>query len=264
MSSLRFGADSVVGTVTIPVDENIFKAGRKGTLNCWYPLTGSDEDEEMQAGEVSCSFCFKQLSPPSPVRTKPIVVNRPWWATAAGLYAGTKDVWGRALETDRYYISPVAAFIDRKVADVVQKRSKTRVEVDCWVQEKLHTFDESVDTVIPKVWAKVPLKHQLNVDIPLTCSHDGVPKTLFPTEEEPERVTVVVDDDYFSPNGKAEKAEMKEKKAKKSKRSKKDKSGQKMLFTGSFVSGYPSMLPSSAMTFKERTESYSAAPESTA
>ena len=104
MSSLRFGADATVSTCTIPITSAILKAGRKGTLFNWYKLDSPSTDNADAlpvAGEVSLSFRFKPFNPPSPVRTKPIALERPWYLTLEGLYMGGKGAWQSALSSDR-------------------------------------------------------------------------------------------------------------------------------------------------------------------
>jgi len=89
MDKLRFGADVPIAHTLIDLKKSAFQAGKKGTLFEWYGLEHAAS--ETNGGEISLSFAFEAL--PEPVSNETVVILKPWYLTAEGLYIGVKDTW---------------------------------------------------------------------------------------------------------------------------------------------------------------------------
>lgn len=151
MDKLRFGADVPISHTLVELKPSTFEAGKKGTLFEWFGLEHCNE--ETNGGEVSLSFAFENL--PEPVEPDPIVLSKPWYLTAEGLYQiGVKKTWERLEQYDR--VKPITSKTNEIILSLISRKGGTSSSVDGFIAEKLSSFDRVVDEIIPTAAELVP------------------------------------------------------------------------------------------------------------
>ena len=179
MDKLRFGADVPISHTLVELKPSTFEAGKKGTLFEWYGLEHCND--ETNGGEVSLSFAFDSL--PEPVKPEPIVLSKPWYLTAEGLYQiGVKETWERLGKNDWALTSKTNEIIH----SLIERKGGTTSSVDGYIARKLCSFDRVVDEFIPTAAELVPFTNlKVKVEPPTIAAKkvDENPETSQPSPE---------------------------------------------------------------------------------
>jgi hypothetical protein len=155
---LKFGGnDLIIGSAAVKITDKMIKAGAKGKIPEYYPLSHVNKESlkaggPAVAGEILLGVSFKTL--PLPV-VEPINVVRPWYATAGGVYVGVKKGWESAKHNERSnVVSSVANFLDDKV---IAKIVTDKDSADKRFSSGLERTDVVVNEWVPYFLAKVPI-----------------------------------------------------------------------------------------------------------